>query len=351
MLFRSELKKTLLTHRGILILAVCLLVKCLVLFWFPEQKDNRIVLSQKQYDKFLVQLHGPATDEKNEWILSEYAHYKDIIGQQEAMRKAYAAGELTEAQWEAYTEELRIAELRSNSAKIFAEKAEQFLAQPDSLPPAHYIYEYGWQTVFTLLQFPDIFLLFGLVLLSAQSFSAEAAGGMLPILLAAKDGRKQLFRAKLGALLAIAFLAFLLFAGTEVWIFRFRGWCYDAWAPLYSVSIVTDAHLDLTLAQGYGLCLAIRLGATLLLTAMLFSLSLWVRSSTNLIFSGLCLILLPLLWDYPITLNTHGGLLAGTKALLWLGDSLGNLTLPGAVVAGYSLVILRLAEGRHRRGL
>ncbi len=351
MLFRSELKKSLLTHRGILILAVCLLLKCLLLVWFPEQKDSRIVLSQKQYDKFLAQLQGPATDEKNEWILSEYARYKEVIGQQETMRKAYAAGELTEAQWDAYTEELRVAELRSNSAKIFSEKAEQFLAQPDSIPPAHYIYEYGWQTVFTLLQFPDIFLLFGLLLLTAQSFSAEAAGGMLPLLLAAKNGRKQLFRAKLMALLLVGGVAFALFAGTEAAIFAYRGWCNDPGAPVYSVSIVTQAHLDLSLLEAYGLCLAIRLGATQLLTAMLFGLSLWVRSATNLMFTGLCLIFLPLLWDYPMTLHTHGGLLSGTNTLLWLGDSVANLVLPMAVVMGYSVGITWRAEKRHERGL
>ena len=39
------------------------------------------------------------------------------------------------------------------------EKAEQFLEQPADVPAAHYIYEYGWQSVYTLLQFSDVFLL------------------------------------------------------------------------------------------------------------------------------------------------------------------------------------------------
>ena len=65
------------------------------------------------------------------------------------------------------------------------EKAEQFLKQPEDIPPAHYIYEYGWQTVFALLQFPDVFLLFGLLVLTAQCFPAEVSSGMLPVLLAA----------------------------------------------------------------------------------------------------------------------------------------------------------------------
>ena len=63
--------------------------------------------------------------------------------------------DMTDDEWHTYYEQLQVAELRMNAAGIFAEKAEQFLNQPESLPKAHYIYEYGWQTIFLLLQFPN----------------------------------------------------------------------------------------------------------------------------------------------------------------------------------------------------
>ena len=58
MLWRGEMKKTLMTQRGIWVLLVCLVLKLAFLCAFPEQKDRRIVLSQKQYDKYLYQLYG-----------------------------------------------------------------------------------------------------------------------------------------------------------------------------------------------------------------------------------------------------------------------------------------------------
>ena len=48
MLWRGEMKKTLMTQRGIWVLLVCLVLKLAFLCAFPEQKDRRIVLSQKQ---------------------------------------------------------------------------------------------------------------------------------------------------------------------------------------------------------------------------------------------------------------------------------------------------------------
>lgn len=232
MLWRGEMKKTLMTQRGIWVLLVCLVLKLAFLCAFPEQKDRRIVLSQKQYDKYLYQLYGENTREKSDWILAEYKTCKEVKDSQEAMQGKYARGELTDAQWEAYTQALTQADLHINSAQIFAEKAEQFLKQPEDIPPAHYIYEYGWQTVFALLQFPDVFLLFGLLVLTAQCFPAEVSSGMLPVLLAARNGRRKLFRGKLLALLTVGLSAAVISSGLEWAVFSLRGWCNDAAAPL-----------------------------------------------------------------------------------------------------------------------
>lgn len=351
MLYRCELKKSLVTHRGMLILALCLIMKLVLFCVIPEQKDPRILLSQKQYDKYLAQLYGENTPEKSNWILAEYEKCRQIKENQELMQAKYSRGELSEAQWSAYAEQLRLAELQINSAKIFAEKAEQFLQQPEGLPPSHFIYEYGWQTVFTLLQFPDIFLSFGLLLLTAQSFCAEAAIGMLPVLLSAKNGRQQLYNAKLFSLLTVSVMGSLASSGLELCVFSLRGWCSDAAAPLYSVTVLTDCTLPLSLGQGLALCLAVRLLVVMFLTAMLFGMSVWTRSATNLGFLGMCLLLLPLLWNSAGILYTHGGLLSGTRMLLHVGNSPVSLLLPLAVVMVYSASIAVLAAKRHCRGL
>ena len=351
MLWKYELKKTLINQKGVWILLVCLLLKLVVLSVFPEQKDSRIRLSQKQYDKYLVQLEGENSPEKSEWILTEYANFKAILGQSEQMQEAYAAGTISEEEWKNYGEAYAEAELKINSATIFAEKAEQFAAQPQELPPAHYIYEYGWQSVFTLLQFPDIFLLFGILLLTAQCFPAESQSGMMPVLLAARNGRKQLYRAKLGMLLTVCAVSCAVFSGAEWVVFRHAGWMNDSNVPLYSITIFAECPLDMTLLQGYIQCLWVRLLAALAFTVLMFGLSVFLRSITESLFTGLCLLALPMLWDGAVMLFTHSGLLRGTKMLIWLGESGMRLWLPLTAVGGCSLVTVFMGRKRVERGM
>ena len=83
---------------------------------------------------------------------------------------------------------------------------------------------------------------------------------------------------------------------------------------------------------------------------LLFGLSVWLKSTTNLIFSGLCILALPLLWGGTAALFTHGGLLSGTRMLLWLGESVTNLVLPVVTVTAYSTVVAFFAARRHARG-
>ena len=349
MLWRAEGKKLLVIRRGLLLLALCLGLKALFLGVFPEQKDVRIQLSQTQYDKYLERLQGENTPEKSAWILEDYAHCLDVIGQREEMERRYAQGELSQETWENYQEELNQAYLHQNAAQIFAEAAERFAQQPAGLPPAHFLYEYGWRTIFSLHRWPDVLLLSWLLLLGAQCFPVETASGMLPVLLAARNGRERLFFAKLGALAAAGLGGTVLSALVETAVFLLRGWCNDAAAPVYSVQGMDGCWAELSLGQGYLLSLALRSAAALLFAVGVFALSQWLKNSAYLLFAGICLLALPLLWDGAPTLFLYGGLSCGTRALLWM-DTL-PLWLPLGGMILYTGGLVFLAARRFRRGL
>lgn len=350
-LWRYELKKSLINQKGMWILLACLLLKIVLLAVFPEQKDGRVLLTQRQYDKYLAQLQGENTPEKSDWILTEYADFQQTKGMYSKMQEGYAAGEVTEEEWKAFTEAYTEAELKMNSAAIFAEKAEQFLEQPNDVPAAHYIYEYGWQSVYTLLQFPDVFLLFGILLLTSLSLPSEHQSGMMPVLLGCRNGRRQLFLAKLGTLLTVCIVSSAVFGGMEWAAFQYRGWMNNGNVPLYSISIFAECTLDMTLLEGYWLTQLVRLGGTVLFTGLMFGLSVWIRSTTELLFAGLCLLAVPMLWDGGAMLFTHSGLLRGTKMLLWQEEMGLKLWIPALIIAGYSTACAVLAEKRLEKGL
>lgn len=350
MLWRSEVKKLLLVRKGLLLLLLCLLGKILFLGIFPEMKDPRISLSQSQYNKYLQKLHGESTPEKNDQVKYEYEQYLETIDLRETMEQKHKKLEISEEEYEEYAKELEQAFLRKNAAEIFSEKAIQFDAQATDLPPAHYIYEYGWQTIFSLQQFPDIFLLAGLLILAAQSFTSEAAAGILPILLCAKNGRTHLFFAKLCSLLLVGLIAALAFGGVEVLILSLRGWCNDPQAPIYSVSVMTECQLPLSLGDAYLMTLFLRAFTALLFSAVVYGLSVWIKSPVNTVFAGMCLLVLPLFFGNHVMMFTHGGLLCATRVLNALEQGW-FAAVPFTIIAAYSVGIVILAGNRYRRGL
>lgn len=351
MLWRYELKKSLFTHRGIWIILICILLKMLFLMFFPELKDSRIKLSQKQYDKYLEQLYGVNTSEKSSWILAEYENAKLIIEQRNSMQERYSLGEISEEEWLIYVETLNQAFISQNALTIFKEKTEQFAAQSVDVAPAHYIYEYGWNTVYTLMRFPDIFLLLGLLIIAAQSFASESNSGMLPILLAARNGRHHLFVAKLVSLLSISIFAALLSGGLEFMVIVLRGWCNDGKAPLYSISAMRNCTLELSLMNGYLRCLITRSLTAILYAILSYSLSVWLKETANLCFVGVCIIVLPMLWNGNAMLYTHSGLLRGSYWLRGLATTGVWVHLPLFVVAIYSVIFLSLAGKQYVKGL
>lgn len=351
-LWRFELKKLLYNQKGILILLVCLLLKALVFTSLPEMKDERIKLSQKQYDKYLHQLYGENTPEKSAFIISEYMECKELQDMSKKMQQDYSAGFISDEQWEDYSKKLNEACLHENAAKIFSEKAEQFMFLDSRLPPPHYIYEYGWQTIFSLQLFPDAFFLFGILLLTAQCFSMEAAGGMLPILLSAKNGKRQLFFAKLLALLTICSVFALLNGLLETTVFYLRGFMNDSGVPLYSISLFAkESPLQVTLLQGYILSFLVRSITAIAFCILFFGVSIWLRNSMHLIFAGVCTLLVPLLFSAStFLLFTHTGLLSGSRMLQLLGKSGFSVSIPLGTVFFYSLLILPPALHHLSRG-
>lgn len=349
-LYGFELKKLGRTQKGLLILGVCLLLKLLFLGVFPEQKDPRILLSQKQYDNYLSQLHGFNTQEKMNWIQEDSWEIESLINMHDQMEQDYQQERITWDEWLDYSNDLSGAYLRQNASQIFTEKMEQFSLQPWTLPPAQYIYEYGWDTVFTLGKFPDIFLLFAVTLMAAQCFTAEAAEGMLPILLSAKDGRWRLYRSKLLALLTMTLAAAILGGGLEAAVFAFRGWLYDSKAPLYSITPFAEFPLHLTLGKAYALCLGLRTVVTLLFAAMLFGLSIFIKNAPNLFFTAICLLGLPLFLGNA-GVFFHGGLLCGNQVLLAMGSSASLLPLGLLTAVLCSAVLVMLGARRHQQGL
>lgn len=322
-MWRCEMKKALVTQKGLLILAVCIFLRLLTAAMMPELKDDRIKMSQKQYDQYLAVLHGANTPEKSEFIISERDHCESVKAAKDSMEMSHREGALSEEEWREWQDELEQAYLHENSSKLWAEKAEQFAGQDEALAPAHYFYEYGWQTVFFLLSIPDALTALVFVFLAAQSIGAERSSGMLSILLTAKEGRGRLYAAKLMAILVICLAAGLTGTALETAVFAIRGFLRERSIPIYSATFfATNCPLRFSLWQGYLVIEATRVFGEICLASFTFGLSAWIRKASNLMAVCVAIVGIPFLIPVPaLFLFTFGGILSGSRMLLSSGQT------------------------------
>ena len=339
-MWRCEMKKALVTQKGLLILAICIFLRLLTAAMMPELKDDRIKMSQKQYDRYLAVLHGANTPEKSEFIISERDNCESVKAAQASMEMSHREGVLSEEEWREWQDELEQAYLHENSSKLWTEKAEQFAGQDEALAPAHYFYEYGWQTVFFLLSIPDALTALVFVFLAAQSIGAERSSGMLSILLTAKEGRGRLYAAKLSTILVICLAAGLLGAVLETAVFAIRGFLREGGIPIYSETFfATDCPLRLSLWQGYLIIEATRIFGALCLAAFTFGLSAWIKKASNLM--AVCVAIVGISFLIPVPtlfLFTFGGILSGSRLLLTSGQTGIPILLPVLAAFLYGVV-------------
>ena len=101
-LFLYELKKLLLTEKGLWILLGAALLSAALMFFFPEQRDARIVHAHKKYDEYMSRYYGPDTEEKQTEIRTRAEEVLSILGSFVENRTAYQNGKMTEAEGWAY---------------------------------------------------------------------------------------------------------------------------------------------------------------------------------------------------------------------------------------------------------
>lgn len=185
----------------------------------------------------------------------------------------------------------------------------------------------------------------------SQCFSSEVTSGMMPVLMASRNGRQKLYDSKLFALLIVVVLSCVINGLLETGIFLVRGWGENGNVPLYSISILSEATISLTAWEAYFLCHLARAAAVVLFVSMLLGLSVWIPSPQKLIFSGLCILGLPILLVGKSPLYLHSGLLCGTQMLLQLDQSLSDPLAPIGAVSAYSFAIALAGRRRNKKGL
>lgn len=302
-----ELYKVLFSYKVILLTIVILIIKTVVVCILPELRDYRINLSGNQYRRVLEELAGETSAEKEQYIFEMHQSYQSVLEKYNDNMNLYLSGRMDEKAWNEYSNEYSEALLYSNAYSIFNDKARDFASFREAykLPLQGYFYDYGWNSIFTYMSFPDPILCIYAIILGIQFFCPEFSSGAIQIALTAKNGRRPWFISKLISILALLLSTALINMVIEIAVFSSRFYLEEGHWPLYSVDLYVSDPINLNLNQALMLLIIIRHIGFLLTGLLAFSIAGLTANTSHSVFALILLIFLPwlLIPDIPFTIN------------------------------------------------
>ena len=285
-LFWTEVFKTLVSSRMLLLLLILLLAKGLTSARLYEAKPS---YSDAVYKEYMTALEGPLTPEKSAWIAGERARLNDLLAKKEIMQEKYLREEISLPEYREYLSEYSSAEARSDLFRTI-EAHEAYLSARDT---GWFLYDTGWRRLFS--GDADLFLYTAVLLLLTGSFAGEfvsrsSAGGFAQILRATKRGREETFRAKL-------FSSGVLLSCVTDFVFLSQNYSLPSpSAPLGSMELFGAYAGGMSLARYAALFTALRVLGSLMMAMLVCALSELLSRYLPVLGSAVALTLLPALF-------------------------------------------------------
>ncbi|MBE6724360.1 MAG: hypothetical protein E7576_04030 [Ruminococcaceae bacterium] len=291
-LFWTEVFKTLVSSRMLLLLLILLLAKG---FYSARLYEAKPSYADAVYKEYMTVLEGPLTPEKSAWIAGERARLNDLLAKKEIMQEKYLREEISLPEYREYLSEYSSAEARSDLFRTI-EAHEAYLEARDS---GWFLYDTGWRRLFS--GDADLFLYTAVLLLLTGSFAGEfvsrsSSGSFAQILRATKRGREETFRAKLVSSGVIAVVLALLSCVTD-FVFLTRNYTLPSpSAPLGSMELFGAYAGGMSLAGYAALFTALRVLGSLLMAMLVCALSELLSRYLPVLGSAVALTLLPALF-------------------------------------------------------
>lgn len=264
-LFASEIYKTLIASRYIVVVLFLLILKMIISYESYKPEES---YSDNVYHEYMTELSGKIDDSKRQYLIEERCRIDTAIAARENMRQAYGNGEISIQEYQEYLKEYNYAYSRNEPLRVVEKHAAYIDEKAESGVDAWFIYDTGWKKI--ILSGFDITIYILFLFIFSSSFSGEyktnsSTGNFIKILKASKCGRWQTFFSKFKSVLALTFVAELIWNAIDIaFVFSF----YDMPmfnAPIQSIEAMSNSGLDITLKGGLIIFYLIRLTSGLIM--------------------------------------------------------------------------------------
>lgn len=273
-LYWYELRKSLLSRKGLLLLAALLLLKLGTASSTYAPRENYQAML---YAEYMQAWSGPTSAETQQAIREEYEGVQAALNDFDRMRYAFLRGELEESVFSDYMTEYNYAADRVT----LIEQIHDHAAYLDTLPAkgienGYFLYDLDWNVLFSAGA--DLLLILYTVLAFSGVFADEyGKAELLTLLRTAKNGRERLFWSKILFTLATTGGIALLTAGIDaVWIITHLS-LPNAEAPLLSLERFGNISTTIGIGSFLALGTLVRIFAVMLVGLLSALLGVWIR--------------------------------------------------------------------------
>ena len=286
--FMYEAKKIMLHQRGLLYIALVLLLGTAWLALSDAPYDSAMEQYRNEYEWYLEKVDGYCTDESSLYLEQEAWRIAEARGRQDVLLEDYYDGKISESEYE---KESREAEKVLEHQNGFEVIYQQYLYISENAENRCFLQTNGWMGLLgrgTL----DFILFLGILLLATPAFCSEYGCQMDTLLLTSREGQRSALYKLLITIAAVLFLC----AGTsliEYGFYRFKYGLPNGEYPIQSIRYFADSGKGISLLEGYVSIGLLRMFGSVFLTIFLMWVSVLAKRYALTLLTGAASVMIP----------------------------------------------------------
>jgi len=308
-LWKYELKKMLIYHKGLLYIILFFMISMLSHAWFDEPPDPDTETYEALYMHYLSQLKGKLTPDKERELEEEAQRMTAAEVSLRQLTDRYYAGKIGEVEYQEAADELEHILRYDKGLELIY---EQYTYIRENLENRYFLDRNGWDALLSNDRLDILYVLL-LMLIITPVFCIEHESRMQPLILTMKRGSRNAAAIKMFLVAIVVAVISLLHS---CWMYGFFAWKYglqDGHFPLQSLSYYATSPKDVALQDAFAWIAAGRLFGSLCFAVLIMFVSVCVNRYALTLFISSAIILLPY---YGLPMESTKYMIPGPLAFL-----------------------------------
>ncbi len=253
-----------------LLIALILIALFGISVWLSyKQNQRKFTYNQAIYYEYIDKISGELDDTAEQYILNEKERLQEQISLEKRALERYNSGQIDYEEYRRIREEAESARYCNDVFQTVLDHRDYIIKREKNTGQSvWFVHNIGWEQYFS--KDFDFLLYLCVLLISYNLFSCEYAGtregiGFYPILSVSKKGLNPTLKAKLLTLVGIITFFFLLFIGTDLFLFIKAFGLNEVTAPLASLEMYEGITANISILVYLLLSIIVKYIAYLLL--------------------------------------------------------------------------------------